>query len=168
MRLATYRYQCTFIDPKDPNATHLGFIVEDQPKSLAVARGCDRVDMYGDAIMAVATMQVQEDDASAGEGDRAAEARPRQGESELRSKGALGGAPATTTKASPALTCGVIGAWCRRIYCISEDRGKPIVHRVAPSRRFRLRRRGGGISPGPRVFWEDDRRFRRRWRRLGH
>ncbi len=60
MRLATYRYTGPFIDPKDPNAKHLGFIVEDQPQSLSVDRGHDRVDLYGYMSMAVATMQVQE------------------------------------------------------------------------------------------------------------
>lgn len=60
MRLATYRYKGPFVDPTDPNATHLGFIVEDQPQSLSVDRGHDRVDLYGYMSMAVATMQVQE------------------------------------------------------------------------------------------------------------
>lgn len=60
MRLATYRYKGPFIDPNDPNAKHLGFIVEDQPQSLSVDRGHDRVDLYGYMSMAVATMQVQE------------------------------------------------------------------------------------------------------------
>jgi hypothetical protein len=60
MRLATYRYKGPFVDPKDPNAKHLGFIVEDQPQSLSVDRGHDRVDLYGYMSMAVATMQVQE------------------------------------------------------------------------------------------------------------
>ena len=60
MRLATYRYKGPFIDPKDPSAKHLGFIIEDQPQSLSVDRGHDRVDLYGYMSMAVATMQVQE------------------------------------------------------------------------------------------------------------
>ncbi len=60
MRLATYRYKGPFVDPSDPNAKHLGFIVEDQPQSLSVDRGHDRVDIYGYMSMAVATMQVQE------------------------------------------------------------------------------------------------------------
>ncbi len=60
MRLATYRYKGPFIDPQDPNARHLGFIIEDQPESLSVDRGHDRVDLYGYMSMAVATMQVQE------------------------------------------------------------------------------------------------------------
>jgi hypothetical protein len=59
-RLATYRYKGPFVDPKDPNTKHLGFIVEDQPQSLSVDRGHDRVDLYGYVSMAVATMQVQE------------------------------------------------------------------------------------------------------------
>jgi hypothetical protein len=60
MKLATYRYKGRFIDPNDPDATHLGFIVEDQPQSLSVDRGHDRVDLYGYMSMAVATLQVQE------------------------------------------------------------------------------------------------------------
>lgn len=60
MRLATYRYKGPFVDPSDPNANHLGFIVEDQPQSFSVDRGHDRVDLYGYMSMAVATMQVQE------------------------------------------------------------------------------------------------------------
>jgi hypothetical protein len=60
MRLATYRYKGPFVDPNDPNAKHLGFIVEDQPQSMSVDRGHDRVDLYGYMSMAVATMQVQE------------------------------------------------------------------------------------------------------------
>jgi hypothetical protein len=60
MRLATYRYKGPFIDPKDPSAKHLGFIIEDQPQSLSVDRLHDRVDLYGYMSMAVATMQVQE------------------------------------------------------------------------------------------------------------
>jgi len=60
MKLATYRYKGPFVDPSDPNARHLGFIVEDQPTSLSVDRGHDRVDLYGYVSMAVATMQVQD------------------------------------------------------------------------------------------------------------
>jgi hypothetical protein len=55
--LATYEYKARF---GDPGVTHLGFIVEDQPQSLAVDRGHDRVDLYGYVSMVVATMQVQE------------------------------------------------------------------------------------------------------------
>ena len=65
MKLATYRYKGPFVDPNDPNATHLGFIVEDQPRSLSVDRGHDRVDLYGYMSMAVATMQVQEKEIAA-------------------------------------------------------------------------------------------------------
>jgi hypothetical protein len=64
MRLATYRYKGPFINTNDPNATHLGFIIEDQPQSLSVERGHDRVDLYGYMSMAVATMQVQEKEIS--------------------------------------------------------------------------------------------------------
>ncbi len=60
MRLATYRYRGVHSDPRDPRATHLGFIIEDQPASLAVDRGHDRVDLYGTMSMAIATLQVQE------------------------------------------------------------------------------------------------------------
>ena len=57
IRLATYQYKGQFADP---NPTHLGFIIEDQPQSLSVDRGHDRVDMYGYLSMVVAAMQVQE------------------------------------------------------------------------------------------------------------
>ncbi len=52
-RLATYQYK-----EGDP-ATHLGFIIEDDPTSPAVLQGKDRVDLYGYTSMAVATLQVQ-------------------------------------------------------------------------------------------------------------
>jgi hypothetical protein len=61
MRLATYNYKGQYADP---NPKHLGFIVEDNPESLAVDRGHDRVDMYGYLSMVVATMQVQEKEIS--------------------------------------------------------------------------------------------------------
>ncbi len=58
MKLATYNYTGQVADP---NPTHLGFIIEDQPaQSPAVDRNHDRVDMYGYFSMIVATMQVQE------------------------------------------------------------------------------------------------------------
>ena len=56
-RLATYQYKASF---DDRGVTHLGFIIEDQPQSLAVDRGHDRVDLYGYVSMVVASMQVQE------------------------------------------------------------------------------------------------------------
>jgi hypothetical protein len=58
MRLTTYKYQGPWANGSD--ATHLGFIIEDQPQSLSVDRGHDRVDMYGYVSMVVASMQVQE------------------------------------------------------------------------------------------------------------
>lgn len=57
IRLATYHYKAQF---EDPNPQHLGFIVEDDPRSPAVDGSFDRVDMYGYVSMVVATMQVQE------------------------------------------------------------------------------------------------------------
>jgi hypothetical protein len=57
LRLATYNYKSAVADP---NSRHLGFIVEDAPRSLAVDRGHDRVDMYGYVSLVVAAMQVQE------------------------------------------------------------------------------------------------------------
>ena len=57
MRLATYAYKDGYGDPFE---RHLGFIIEDQPQSMSVDRGHDRVDMYGYLSMVVATMQVQE------------------------------------------------------------------------------------------------------------
>jgi hypothetical protein len=62
MHLATYNYKSQFADP---NPKHLGFIIEDDPQSLAVDRGHDRVDMYGYLSMIVATMQVQEKEIAA-------------------------------------------------------------------------------------------------------
>ena len=53
-RLATYEYK------SQDHSRHLGFIIEDDPSSPAVLRGQDRVDLYGYASMAVATLQVQE------------------------------------------------------------------------------------------------------------
>ncbi len=58
MRLASYKYRAPWADGS--TATHLGFIIEDQPQSLSVERGHDRVDMYGYLSMVVATMQVQD------------------------------------------------------------------------------------------------------------
>jgi hypothetical protein len=52
-RLATYRYKGS-----DPSQ-HLGFIVEDDPSSPAVAATKDRVDLYAYTSMAVATLQEQ-------------------------------------------------------------------------------------------------------------
>jgi hypothetical protein len=61
MRLASYNYKGQYADP---NPKHLGFIVEDNPRSLSVDRGHDRVDVYGYLSMVVATMQVQEKEIS--------------------------------------------------------------------------------------------------------
>jgi hypothetical protein len=61
-KLATYTYKVAF---GDPNQTHLGFVIEDQPQSMAVERGHDRVDLYGYLSMVVATMQVQEKEIAA-------------------------------------------------------------------------------------------------------
>jgi hypothetical protein len=52
-RLTTYRYT-------GDGTRHLGFIVEDQPESMSVDRGHDRVDLYGYLSMVVATLQMQE------------------------------------------------------------------------------------------------------------
>jgi hypothetical protein len=57
MKLATYNYKSVVADP-DPK--HLGFIIEDNPSSLAVDKMHNRVDMYGYLSMIVASMQVQE------------------------------------------------------------------------------------------------------------
>jgi hypothetical protein len=57
VKLATYKYTGQVADP-DP--THLGFIIEDNPQSLAVDRAHHRVDLYGYVSMVVATTQVQE------------------------------------------------------------------------------------------------------------
>jgi hypothetical protein len=57
MHLATYNYKAQY---DDPNPKHLGFIIEDNPRSPAVSWSHDRVDIYGYLSMVVATMQVQE------------------------------------------------------------------------------------------------------------
>ena len=57
IKLATYNYKSAVADP-DPK--HLGFIIEDNPSSLAVDKMHNRVDMYGYFSMIVASMQVQE------------------------------------------------------------------------------------------------------------
>jgi hypothetical protein len=62
IRLATYNYKAQF---DDPTRRHLGFIVEDDPRSPAVDRPYDRVDMYGYVSMLVATTQVQEKEIAA-------------------------------------------------------------------------------------------------------
>jgi hypothetical protein len=56
MRLATWRYT------SEPAAAreHLGFIIDDNPESPAVAASGDQVDLYGYTSMAVAAAQVQD------------------------------------------------------------------------------------------------------------
>ncbi len=57
LKLATYKYLPNVADPKP---THLGFIIEDSPRSPAVDGAHHRVDLYGYVSMVVAGMQVQE------------------------------------------------------------------------------------------------------------
>jgi hypothetical protein len=57
MKLATYNYKAKVADP---HLKHLGFIIEDQPESVAVDQTHHRVDLYGYVSMMVAAMQVQE------------------------------------------------------------------------------------------------------------
>jgi hypothetical protein len=57
IKLATYQYNP---EVANPDATHLGFIIEDQPLSPAVDSTHHRVDLYGYVSMVVATLQVQE------------------------------------------------------------------------------------------------------------
>ncbi len=57
IKLATYQYNP---EVANPDATHLGFIIEDQPQSPAVDSTHHRVDLYGYVSMVVATLQVQE------------------------------------------------------------------------------------------------------------
>ena len=57
LKLATYQYTPN-VDNPDP--THLGFIIEDNPRIPAVDSARHRVDLYGYVSMVVATMQVQE------------------------------------------------------------------------------------------------------------
>jgi hypothetical protein len=56
MRMAHWRYE-----NEPPTAPpHLGFIIDDQPDSPAVMGNGERVDLYGYASMAAATIQVQQ------------------------------------------------------------------------------------------------------------
>jgi hypothetical protein len=57
IRLATYNYKERY---SDPSPKHLGFIIEDDPRSPAVNASRERVDLYGYLSMVVATMQVEE------------------------------------------------------------------------------------------------------------
>jgi hypothetical protein len=57
VKLATYKYKP---EVGDPDPTHLGFIIEDNPRSAAVDGARHRVDLYGYMSMVVATTQVQE------------------------------------------------------------------------------------------------------------
>jgi hypothetical protein len=57
IKLATYNYKAQVADPRPK---HLGFIIEDDPHSLAVDQTHNRVDLYGYVSMVVASMQVQE------------------------------------------------------------------------------------------------------------
>ena len=53
MRLATYQY-------KSGGPPHLGFIIEDQEPSMSIDADRDMVDLYGYTSMAVAALQVQQ------------------------------------------------------------------------------------------------------------
>jgi hypothetical protein len=57
LKLATYNYKPQVADPKPK---HVGFIIEDNPESVAVDSTHSRVDLYGYVSMVVAGMQVQE------------------------------------------------------------------------------------------------------------
>jgi hypothetical protein len=57
IRLATYNYKEPY---SDPSPKHLGFIIDDDPRSPAVNAARERVDLYGYLSMVVATMQVEE------------------------------------------------------------------------------------------------------------
>jgi hypothetical protein len=57
IRLATYNYREPY---SDPSPKHLGFIIEDDPRSPAVNAARERVDLYGYLSMVAATMQVEE------------------------------------------------------------------------------------------------------------
>jgi hypothetical protein len=62
MKLATYNYKSKVADP---GPKHLGFIIEDNPRSLSVDAMHNRVDLYGYVSMVVASMQVQEKEIAA-------------------------------------------------------------------------------------------------------
>jgi hypothetical protein len=56
VRLATYRYN----EEPESAKTHLGFVIDDDPTSPAVAPNGQQVDLYAYTSMAVATIQVQQ------------------------------------------------------------------------------------------------------------
>lgn len=56
LRLATWQYTT---DPAD-RPPHLGFIIDDQPHSYAVAADGGHVDLYGYTSLAIATIQEQQ------------------------------------------------------------------------------------------------------------
>jgi hypothetical protein len=56
IRLTTYTYR----DPSLGSDEHLGFIIDDDPASPAVYPNHQKVDLYGYTSMAVATLQVQQ------------------------------------------------------------------------------------------------------------
>ncbi len=84
IHLATYRYKP---EAGDPAATHLGFIIDDDPTSPAVTADGQHVDVYGYVSMAIATLQEQSreirelraevEQLSAEVKERRPEARPR-------------------------------------------------------------------------------------------
>jgi hypothetical protein len=53
MKLATWRYK------HDPTRERLGFIIDDNERSVAVDEGGEVVDVYGYASLAVAALQIQ-------------------------------------------------------------------------------------------------------------
>ena len=55
LKLTTYDYK----DPALAGRRHLGFIIEDGPRTFAIDTQGDRVDLYGYTSMAVAAVQVQ-------------------------------------------------------------------------------------------------------------
>ncbi len=56
IRLSTYRY----VDPAIASGPQLGFIIEDQPGSLAVNAPRNMVNLYGYTSMLLAAIQSQE------------------------------------------------------------------------------------------------------------
>ena len=68
IRLATYRYR----DASASSAPRLGFVIDDGVPAACLEPGGDRVDLYGYASLAVATLQIQAREIEALRGEVAA------------------------------------------------------------------------------------------------
>jgi protein tyrosine phosphatase (PTP) superfamily phosphohydrolase (DUF442 family) len=92
MPLATWHYRAE----DDAAREHLGFIIDDNPESPAVARTGEHVDLYGYTSMAVAAIQAQQKQIAALEAEVAALRK------EMAAQRATGTRPTTKTTTRPA------------------------------------------------------------------